>query len=30
MVRHPMNITDEGVVVYWGKYLKLTAVLAEA
>ena len=29
MVRHPMDITDEGVVVYWDKYLKLTATSAE-
>jgi KaiC domain protein len=29
MVRHPMDITDEGIVVYWDKYLKLTATSAE-
>ena len=28
MVRHPMDITDEGVVIYWDKYLKLTATSA--
>ncbi|BDR93216.1 KaiC domain-containing protein [Vulcanisaeta souniana] len=25
MVRHPMDITDNGVIVYWDRYLKLTA-----
>ncbi|ABW01328.1 KaiC domain-containing protein [Caldivirga maquilingensis] len=29
MVRHPMDITDEGIVVHWDKYLKLTATSAE-
>jgi KaiC/GvpD/RAD55 family RecA-like ATPase len=24
MVRHPMDITDEGVVIQWDKYLKIT------
>ncbi len=28
MVRHSMDITDEGVVIYWDKYLKLTATSA--
>ena len=28
MVRHPMDITDEGIVIYWDKYLKLTATSA--
>lgn len=28
MVRHPMDITDEGIVVQWDKYLKVTNVSA--
>lgn len=28
MVRHPMEITDGGVVVHWDKYLRLTATSA--
>jgi len=26
MVRHPMEITDKGIVVHWDKYLRLTGV----
>ena len=29
MVRHPMDITDEGVVIYWDKYLRVTPTKAE-
>jgi KaiC/GvpD/RAD55 family RecA-like ATPase len=29
MVRHPMDITDNGIVVQWDKYLKMTPHSAE-
>lgn len=29
MVRHPMDITDEGIVIQWDKYLRITNVKAE-
>jgi len=29
MVRHPMDITDEGVIIYWDKYLRITPTKAE-
>ncbi|BFH72271.1 KaiC domain-containing protein [Sulfurisphaera javensis] len=30
MVRHPMDITDEGIIVQWDKYLRITNLKAEA
>lgn len=29
MVRHPMDITDQGIVIHWDKYLKMTATSVE-
>ncbi|QIW24744.1 KaiC domain-containing protein [Sulfolobus sp. S-194] len=29
MVRHPMDITDEGIIIQWDKYLRITNVKAE-